>query len=63
VILRIVRKTIFKKGGIMKTMIYLDESIHARLKHMAVDERVSMAEIIRRAIDAYLKTQKGGAKK
>ena len=36
-------KTIGKEAKIMKTMIYLDEKIHTRLKHIAVDERVSMA--------------------
>lgn len=49
----------------MKTMIYLDEDVHIRLRHMAVDERVSMAELIRRAVDEYLQKhkQKGGGKK
>lgn len=47
----------------MKTMIYLDEDVHTRLRHMSVDERISMAEIIRRAIDDYLKTKKGGSKR
>ena len=58
--------TIFRKGEhIMKTMIYLSDSVHNRLKHMAVDERISLAELIRRAIDLYLKTavRKGGAKR
>lgn len=56
----------FRKGvKIMKTMIYLDEKVHNRLKHMAADGRVSMAELIRRAVDGYLKTtpKKGGSKK
>ena len=49
----------------MKTMIYLPEAVHTKLKHMAVDERTSMADIIRQAIELYLKTpaSKGGAKK
>ncbi len=49
----------------MKTMIYLNESVHLRLKHKAVDERTSMAELIRRAIDLYLKSpvKKGGGRK
>ena len=48
----------------MKTMIYLEEDIHNRLKHLAVDERLSMAELIRRAVDEYLKKypRKGGGK-
>ena len=49
----------------MKTMIYLEEEIHNRLKHLAVDERVSMAELIRRAVGEFLKKyqKKGGGKK
>jgi predicted transcriptional regulator len=37
------------------TLIYLDEDVRLRLKYLALDERVSMAELIRRAIDDYLK--------
>jgi len=49
----------------MKTMIYLDEKVHNRLKHLAADGRVSMAELIRRAVDEYLKKipKKGGRKR
>ncbi len=43
-----------KEVRIMKTMIYLEEEAHTRLKHLAVDERVSMSELIRRAVDEYL---------
>ena len=56
----------FGKGvKIMKTMIYLDEKVHNRLKHIATDGRISMAELIRRAVDEYLKKlpKKGGSKK
>ena len=56
----------FRKGvKIMKTMIYLDEKVHNRLKHIAADGRVSMAELIRRAVDEYLKKipTKGGKKR
>jgi len=56
----------FRKGvKIMKTMIYLDEKVHNRLKHIAADGRVSMAELIRRAVDVYLKKipTKGGKKR
>jgi len=59
-------KLYFRKGvTIMKTMIYLDEKVHNRLKHLAADERVSMAELIRRAVDGYLEKnpKKGGRKK
>lgn len=48
------------------TMIYMDEGTHTRIKHIAVDERVSMAEIIRRAVDEYLvrrDKKKGGGRK
>jgi len=38
----------------MKTMIYLEEEIHNQLRHIAVDEQVSMSELIRRAVDEYL---------
>ncbi len=37
-----------------KTMIYLEEEIHDQLRHMSVDERVSMSELIRRAVDEFL---------
>ena len=48
----------------MKTMIYLKEDTHLRLRHLAVDERVSMSELIRRAVDEYLNkhSTKGGKK-
>jgi hypothetical protein len=48
-----------------KTMIYLDGAVRNRLKHLAVDEGVSMAELIRRAIDEYLEKfpKKGGRSK
>jgi predicted transcriptional regulator len=59
------RPKLFGKGvKVMKTMIYLEEDTHLRLKHLAVDERVSMSELIRRAVDEYLKKnpKKGGKK-
>jgi predicted HicB family RNase H-like nuclease len=40
-----------------KTMIYLDEDTHLRFKSLALDQGVSMAELIRRAVAEYLKTQ------
>jgi len=45
-----------------KTMIYLEEEIHDQLRHMSVDERVSMSELIRRAVDEFL-SKKGVNKK
>jgi hypothetical protein len=46
-------------------MIYLEEAVFERLTRLAFDERISMAEIIRRALDDYLKehSKKGGGKK
>jgi hypothetical protein len=54
-----------KEEKIMKTMIYLKEKAHSRLKHLAVDERVSMSELIRRAVDEYLRkhSKKGVGKR
>jgi Ribbon-helix-helix protein, copG family len=60
------RPKLFGKGvKVMKTMIYLEEDAQLRLKHLAVDERVSMSELVRRAVDEYLQkhTRKGGNKK
>jgi len=47
----------FPKGEVtmQKTMIYLDPEMHERLRYMALDEKVSMAELIRRAVTDYLK--------
>ena len=39
-----------------KTLIYIDGKTHRRLRYRALDKGVSMAELIRRAIAAYLKT-------
>ena len=52
-----------KGGRLMKTMIYLDESVHRRLKYMALDERVSMAELIRRAVDEFMAKKSASRKK
>ncbi len=46
---------IYRKGvKTMKTMIYLEEETHSQLRHMSVDERVSMSELIRRAVNEFL---------
>ena len=37
-----------------RTNIYLDEERLRLLKHLAADERASVAELVRRAVDAYL---------
>ena len=48
-----------------KTMIYLDPEMHSRLRRLALDENVSMAELIRRRAGESLRReaacQKGGA--
>ena len=46
----------------MKTMIYLEEDVHDQLRHLAVDERLSMSELIRRAVDEFL-AKKGVSKR
>jgi hypothetical protein len=53
-----------KEGTPRKTMIYLEEAIYERLRRLAFDERISMAEVIRRALDDYLSkhSKKGGKK-
>ncbi len=59
---------IYRKGvKTMKTMIYLEEETHSQLRHMSVDEKVSMSELIRRAVDEFLAKKgvmkrKGGKK-
>jgi hypothetical protein len=54
-----------KEGTPKKTMIYLAVNVHERLRRQAFEERVSMAELIRRAVDEYLNkaSRKGGKNK
>jgi hypothetical protein len=40
-----------------KTIIYLEEETILRLKYMGLDQGLSMAELIRRAVAQYLKGQ------
>jgi hypothetical protein len=40
-----------------KTMIYLDPEMHRQLRYMALDNRISMAELIRRVLDQFLKAR------
>ena len=55
---------IYRKGvKLMKTLIYLEEVVHRRLKYLALDDRLSMAEIIRRAVDEYLGRHYGSKRK
>ena len=42
-----------------KTTIYLPEHLRNRVKHAAAERRVSEAEIIRAAIEAYTATAEG----
>ncbi len=39
---------------IVKTMIYLEEGAHQKLKHLAVDEKISMTALLRRIVNRYL---------
>lgn len=43
-----------KKHELRPTQVYLDTEMHRRLRRRAVDEDVTMSEIVRRAVDAYL---------
>ena len=55
---------IYRKGvKTMKTMIYLEEEIHKQLRHMSVDDGISMSELIRRAVDEFLSKKGVGKKK
>ncbi len=55
---------IYRKGvKTMKTMIYLGEETHSQLRHMSVDEKVSMSELIRRAVDEFLSKRGIGKRK
>jgi hypothetical protein len=36
------------------TMIYLERDTHAAVKRLAASQRVSMAELIRKAVDRYI---------
>jgi len=53
-----------KEGTPRKTMIYLEDAVYEHLRRLAFDERISMAEVIRRALDDYLEkhSKKGGKK-
>ena len=47
----------------MRTMIWLDQDVHTRLKHIAVERRTTLAELIRQAVAEFLKKHgksKGG---
>ena len=42
----------------IKTMVYLDESEHNAIKRISEQTGIPMAEQIRRAVSAYLKSSK-----
>jgi predicted transcriptional regulator len=42
------------------TTISLSQEIYRRLKHLAVDQGVSVRDLIRDAIEEYLNREKGG---
>ncbi|MBI2885849.1 MAG: ribbon-helix-helix protein, CopG family [Chloroflexi bacterium] len=42
---------------VYRTNVYLDEEQVRALKHMAAEQRCSLAELVRRAIDTYISTQ------
>jgi len=44
-------------------MIYLDDDAHLKLKYLALDQRVTMAELIRRAVDQFLRKQEKGGRR
>jgi predicted transcriptional regulator len=46
-----------------RTMIYLEEETHTKLRYLALDQRVTMAELIRRAVQEFLKKQKKGGRR
>jgi hypothetical protein len=47
---------VYREGSkLTKTMVYLEEEVITSLKYLALDTNVSMAELIRRAIDDFLK--------
>ena len=47
---------VWHDGVVHKTTIYLPEPLRNRVKHAAAERRVSEAEIIRAAIEAYTAT-------
>jgi len=46
-----------------KMLIYVDDTVHARLRRISFKMRRSMAAVVREAVDDWLKKNgKGGAK-
>lgn len=46
-----------------KFMVYADDEQHEKLRKASYEQRISMAEIIRRALDKYLEEQESNKKK
>ena len=38
-----------------RTMVYLPDGLHRNLKHLAVERRTSLAELVREAVDVLYK--------
>jgi hypothetical protein len=51
------------EAAMTRTMIYLEKNTHTKLKYLALDQRVTMAELIRRAVEEFLKKQKKGGRR
>lgn len=43
----------------VRTIIQLDEEQHARLRRLAAEKHLSVAELVRRGVDLYIKGEKG----
>ncbi len=41
-------------SGVQRTNVYLEEDQLRALKHLAAEERQSVADLVRQAVDAYL---------
>lgn len=51
-----------KEGDRVKTSLALPRTLWRAAHILALDEGVDLQEIIRRALEAYLKAQKGGGR-
>lgn len=46
----------------ISTRILLPEELHSEIRHLSIDMRISMSEMVRRAIVEWLKGQEGEGK-
>ena len=51
------------EAEMFRTMVYLEKDNHTKLKYLALDQRVPMAELIRRAVSEFLHKQKKGGRR